>query len=214
MGRFRTVVLDVESTLTGIEGIDWLAARRGPATASEIAALTARAMNGEVPIESLYGRRLDLVKPTAVEVGELGAAYREAAAPRVRQTLAEFREAGIRVYLVSGGLREAILPFAEWLGVPADRVHAVGIRFESSGRYGGWETLSPLATSGGKGAVIARLDAPAPVLMVGDGATDLATRAAGATFAAYTGFVRREAVVREADHVIASFDELHTLVLP
>ncbi|HEX7918943.1 MAG TPA: hypothetical protein VF454_06025, partial [Gemmatimonadales bacterium] len=61
MARFRTVVLDVDSTLTGIEGIDWLAARRDPGTAAQIAALTGRAMNGEVPIESLYGRRLDLV---------------------------------------------------------------------------------------------------------------------------------------------------------
>ena len=213
MARFRTVVLDVDSTLTGIEGIDWLAARRDPGTASRIAALTERAMNGEVPIESLYGRRLDLVKPNATEVAQLGNAYREAAAPRARQTIAELKEAGVAVHLLSGGLREAILPFAEWLGVVADRVHAVGIRFESSGRYGGWETLSPLATGTGKATVLSLLDAPQPILMVGDGSTDLATRAAGVVFAAYTGFVRREAVVQGADHVISSFDELHTLVL-
>ncbi|HEX7918192.1 MAG TPA: haloacid dehalogenase-like hydrolase, partial [Gemmatimonadales bacterium] len=160
-----------------------------------------------------YGRRLDLVKPNATEVALLGNAYREAAAPRARQTIAEFKEAGVAVHLLSGGLREAILPFAEWLGLGADRVHAVGIRFESSGRYGGGETLSPLATATGKAAVLARLDAPLPILMVGDGITDLATRDAGAVFAAYTGFARRDAVVAEADHVIASFDELHTLVL-
>lgn len=214
MARFRTVVFDVDSTLTGIEGIDWLAARREPAVAREIAALTAQAMNGEVPIESLYGRRLDLVKPTATEVGELANAYRAAAAPRARQTVAEFNAAGLVVHLISGGLREAILPFADWLGVPDERVHAVGIRFEASGRYGGWDHQSPLATASGKGSLLARLDAPAPVLMVGDGVTDLATRAAGATFAAYTGFVRRDPVVRAADHVVTSFDELHTLVLP
>ena len=214
MPRFRTVVLDVDSTLTGIEGIDWLAARRDPAVAREIAALTARAMNGEAPIESLYGRRLDLVKPTIAEVEELANAYRTAAAPRARQTVAEFHAAGLAVHLISGGLREAILPFADWLGVPAERVHAVGIRFEASGRYGGWDHQSPLATATGKGVVLALLDAAPPVLMVGDGITDLATRAAGATFAAYTGFVRREPVVREADHIVNSFDELHTLVLP
>ncbi|HVX88810.1 MAG TPA: HAD-IB family phosphatase [Gemmatimonadales bacterium] len=214
MARFRTVVFDVDSTLTGIEGIDWLAARREPAVAGEIAALTARAMNGEASLESLYGHRLDLVKPTAAEVEALAHAYRAAAAPRARQTLAEFHAAGVAVHLISGGLREAILPFADWLGVPAERVHAVGIRFEASGRYGGWDHLSPLATAAGKGKVLALLDAAPPVLMVGDGMTDLATRTAGATFAAYTGFVRREPVVREADHVVTSFDELHTLVLP
>ena len=38
--------------------------------------------------------------------------------------------------------------------------------------------------------------------------------AGGATFAAFTGFVRRESVIRGADHVIATFDELRSLVLP
>lgn len=213
MGRFRTVVFDVDSTLTGIEGIDWLAARRGPAVASEIAALTRRAMSGEVPLESLYGRRLELVKPTLEEMKALGHAYREAAAPRAKETVAAFRNAGIAIHLISGGLREAILPFATWLGVPADHVHAVEVRSESSGRYGGWETASPLATAMGKGTVLTRIDPPPPILVVGDGITDLATRSAGVVFAAYTGFVRREAVVQGADHVIASFDELHTLVL-
>ena len=34
---FRTIVLDVDSTLCGIEGIDWLAARRGHAIAERVA---------------------------------------------------------------------------------------------------------------------------------------------------------------------------------
>lgn len=213
MGRFRTVVFDVDSTLTGIEGIDWLAALRGPAVASEIAALTDRAMSGQTPIESLYGRRLELVKPTLAEMKALGTAYREAAAPRAKETVAALRNAGIAVHLISGGIREAILPFATWLGVPPGQVHAVDVRFESSGRYGGWETSSPLATATGKGTVLIQIDPPAPILVVGDGITDLAARTPGVTFAAYTGFVRREAVVQGADHVITSFDELHTLVL-
>ena len=37
---FATVVLDVDSTLSGIEGIDWLAERRGPELAATIVALT------------------------------------------------------------------------------------------------------------------------------------------------------------------------------
>ena len=42
--RFASVVLDVDSTLCGIEGIDFLAARRGPDVGERIAELTDRAM--------------------------------------------------------------------------------------------------------------------------------------------------------------------------
>lgn len=214
MPRFATVAFDVDSTLTGIEGIDWLAARRGPAVAAEIVALTEQAMSGEVPIEALYGRRLDLVRPAASELAALADAYRAEAAPGARPLIAALQAAGVEVLLISGGLREAIVPFAAWLGVPAEKVHAVGISFDPSGTYRGWDRTSPLATAVGKGQVLDRVRPVPPVLMVGDGSTDLATRAVGAVFAAFTGFIRRAAVVRDADHVLHSFDELHTLVLP
>ena len=54
---------------------------------------------------------------------------------------------------------------------------------------------------------------PCAVLAVGDGATDLAMRPAVDGFAAFVGFVRRDVVVRGADAVLESFDQLLELVL-
>ncbi len=207
-------MLDVDSTLTGIEGIDWLAERRGPDLAAEIGELTRQAMDGTIPIDRLYGRRLDLVRPTPEELAALAAAYRAAAAPGAREVLAQFREAGMQLRVISGGIRGAVVPFAQWLGIPAVAVHAVEVRFDGQGRYHGWDTSSPLATSTGKGTLLRSLDLPVPILAVGDGITDLAMRSAGASLAVFTGFVRREAVVQGADHVLSSFDELRSLVLP
>lgn len=211
--RFRTVALDVDSTCSRIEGIDWLAALRGPEMAREIADLTAQAMSGEVPLGALYGRRLALVRPTTAEVAALSEAYREDAAPGVREGIAALQQAGVTVHLISGGLREAIVPFAEWLGVPSKQVHAVRIYFDAAGQFGGWDEQSPLATADGKGVVLGGLQAPSPRLMVGDGATDLAATESGASFAAFVGFVHREPVVSAADHVVGTFEELRHLVL-
>ena len=36
--KFASVVLDVDSTLCGVEGIDWLAQRRGPEMADRVRA--------------------------------------------------------------------------------------------------------------------------------------------------------------------------------
>jgi phosphoserine phosphatase len=212
--RFRSIVLDVDSTVAGIEGIDWLAERRGADVARQVAAMTDRAMRGEIALDAVYGERLALIRPTRAEIDALGLAYRAAVAPGAAATIGRLQAAGVRVVLVSGGLREAILPLARDVGVSDDRVHAVGVRFDEAGGFAGFERESPLATQGGKPVVVARLALPAPVLAVGDGSTDVAMRAATAAFAAYTGFVRRDAVVGKADHVIDSFARLEALVLP
>ena len=99
-------------------------------------------------------------------------------------------------------------------GVPADEVHAVAIRFDDDCAFAGLDGDQPLATQGGKPAVVRALALAAPVLAVGDGSTDAAIRPEVAAFAAYVGFARRPAVVRQADHVLHGFDELRTLVLP
>lgn len=211
MTAFASVILDVDSTLTGIEGVDWLAARRGPEVARQAASLTAEAMAGRIPLESVYAGRLDLVAPARSELGALARAYLDAVAGDAREALAELRGAGVVLRVVSGGLREALLPLARWLGFADGEVHAVDARFDASGRYAGLRP-SPLVTRAGKAEVARALALPRAVLAVGDGATDLAMRPEVDAFAAYVGFVRRDPVVAGADHVVASFAELARLV--
>ena len=212
--RFSSVILDVDSTLSGIEGVDWLAARREPAVAQEVARLTERAMDGAIALDAVYGGRLALIKPTAAEVAELARAYGEQLAPGAGEVIARLRAAGVRVVLVSGGLREAIVPFAARLGFADADVNAVGVRFDAAGGYAGFDERSPLTTQlPGKPAVGSALALPRPVLAVGDGSTDAALRSVVDAFAAYVGFVRRDPVVRAADHVVSSFAEIESLVL-
>lgn len=212
--RFASVVLDVDSTVAGIEGIDWLAERRGPEIAAQVVAMTDRAMRGEIPLDAVYGERLALIRPARAEIEALGAAYVGAIAPEACEVVGRLQRAGVRVILVSGGLREAIVPLARQVGVADGDLYAVGIRFDEKGRYAGFESDSPLATQGGKPDLVRTLALPAPMLAVGDGSTDAAIRAVAAAFAAYTGFVRRDPVVAVADHVIDSFARLEALVLP
>jgi phosphoserine phosphatase len=209
---FASIILDVDSTLCGIEGIDWLGERRGPDIAAQVVDLTNRAMRGEIALEAVYGERLGLVRPSRADVAALGRAYAAAIAPGAADAITRLRAAGMRVVLVSGGIREAIVPIAHSLGIADEDLHAVSVQFDDTGAYRGFDTASPLATATGKRAVAASLALSAPVLAVGDGATDLAMRPAVDAFAAFTGFVRRESVVAAADHVIASFDQLVELV--
>jgi phosphoserine phosphatase len=209
---YASVVLDVDSTLCGIEGIDWLAERRGIETGARVAELTDRAMRGEIALDAVYGERLELVGPTHEEVCALADAYAATLAPGAGDAVRRLLEAGRRLILVSGGLREAILPMATRLGVADRDVHAVSVRFGANGRYAGY-TPSPLTTSEGKRAIVRSLTLPRRILAMGDGATDLAMRPEVDAFAAFTGFVRREQVLAAADFFLTSFDQLVDVVL-
>jgi phosphoserine phosphatase len=210
---FASVVLDVDSTLCGLEGIDWLAARRGPEVGAMIAEVTDRAMRGEVQLDAVFGERMAMVSPGGDDLAALAVEYERALAPGARAAIARMLAAGRRVVLVSGGLRNAILPVARTLGIADDDVHAVRVDVAADGSYGGYDTSSPMTTSGGKQHVVDALRLPRRLVAVGDGATDLAIKPVADAFAAFTGFVRREPVVAGADVVLDSFEQLAELVL-
>ncbi len=210
MSRFRSIVLDVDSTLCGVEGIDWLATRRSGEVAKRIAELTDRAMNGEMTLDAVYGMRLDLIRPTRAEIAALADHYIATVAPGALQAIKSFQRAGMRVVLVSGGVRPAIEPIARSLGV---ELQAVDVWFAPNGEYAGYDSSSPLTTQAGKRDVVAGVGLSRPTVAVGDGATDVAMRPAVDAFVAYTGFVRRERVVSEADAEVSSFAGLLEYVL-
>jgi phosphoserine phosphatase len=198
--RAGTVVFDCDSTLSAIEGIEELAHEHQ----AEIAALTNAAMDGLVALEDVYGRRLALIRPDRVRVEALTRRYIEALVPDARETVAALRAEGVHVRVLSGGLLPAVSGVAASLGIAPDCVAAVGVRFDERGGYVGYDTESPLARTGGKVEMLARWrgQTPAPILLVGDGATDVEAREEVEVFVAFAGVVERAAVVAAADAVV------------
>jgi phosphoserine phosphatase len=134
-------------------------------------------------------------------------------ATRAVQTIAELRANDVEVVLVSGGLREAILPLARELGVGEENVYAVSVFFDQDGGYAGFDDASLLTRQSGKRTMVGQMDLKGPILAVGDGMTDCEIKQVVQGFAAFTGFTRREAVIERADYVIENFDQLRDLVL-
>lgn len=198
--RFGTVIFDCDSTLCALEGIDELAGERKAA----VAELTDRAMRGEIPLEDAYGSRLALIRPKRADVESLAARYIGALIPDAAATIVALRSEGIEVRILTAGLLPAIRLLAEHLGIAAGNVAAVDIQFNSAGEYDRFDDRSPLARSGGKATVVRQWlpRLPRPIMMVGDGVTDLEVKPLVDLFVAFAGVVERDAVVRNATRVI------------
>ena len=197
--RFSTVLFDCDSTLSTIEGITELAGR----CREEVARLTDLAMDGTAPLEDVYGRRLELIRPTRAEVEGLGRSYAERLVPGAAEVVGALAAAGVEVRILSAGLAPAVRTLARHLGLPDQAVAAVEVEFSASGEYQGFDRGSPLTRAGGKREWIEQAGLRRPILLVGDGATDLEAGPAVDCFVAFTGVVRRPSVAAGADHEIA-----------
>jgi len=101
LDRVRLVAMDMDSTLISIECIDEIADLRG--IKPEIAAITARAMRGEIDFRESLTRRVALL--AGLEVAALERVYNERLrlSPGAERMLSGFTRAGAKTLLVSGG---------------------------------------------------------------------------------------------------------------
>lgn len=207
------VVFDCDSTLSSLEGIDELAALAG--VRAEVETLTHQAMNGDVPLEAVYGKRLELIRPGRADLAQIAREYLATLVPGARETIAALQARGIAVAIVSGGLRDAIVPLAKALGIDDANLFAVPLEFDGNGDYLALPN-HPLTTAHGKADIIVawkKRHGFRQVIMVGDGMSDIAARAEGAADAVigYGGVIVREAVREKADVFVVEQD-LQTLL--
>jgi phosphoserine phosphatase len=167
-----TVVLDADLELCGIDGIEWLASRRGSVVALKVAALGAQARAGMMAPRSAYAARLTAIRPHRDDLDALSRAYVDAVSPDAVDAIRRLRTRGVRVVVVSRGPRNAMYRLAYRLGIEPADVHAVDIRFDALGTYAGFDEDSPLLRVADTRSVVDDLDVERPVLIVGDALTD------------------------------------------
>ncbi|NBR42653.1 MAG: HAD family hydrolase [Verrucomicrobia bacterium] len=205
----KLLLLDCDSTLSAIEGVDELGRLRGPAVFKAVEDMTNAAMNGGTPMEEIFAQRLNMIKPTLAELQAIGTKYIATVEPTAVETLDKLRAAGWKIAIVSGGFTQAIMPLAKFLGVA--RVEAVVLKFNEDGTYAGFDETCPTSKSKGKNMIARRLRADfkaQTVVMVGDGASDLEVKGDVDKVIGFGRYVVRPKVKAGADAFIMALEEL------
>jgi phosphoserine phosphatase len=167
----RLVAFDMDSTLIEAEVIDELAKRAG--VGAEVAAITERAMRGELDFTDSFTRRVALLKglPESVLAEVADQLPLTEGAQRLIDTL---RRLGYKTAILSGGFTY----FGRWLQqrLGIDHVHANELEIEN-GRVTG-RVLPPVVDGLRKAELLRQIAAQErisldQVIAVGDGANDL-----------------------------------------
>lgn len=194
---FDQVFFDCDSTLTRIEGIDELARRAN--VADQLIPLTTAAMNGEMPLEEIYSRRLHVIKPSREDLDWLAQRYQDELVDDAIEVIAKLQQLGKDVHIISGGLRQPIIELGVLLGIAAENIHAVDISFDAEDNYEGFDQTTALACNGGKAKVCELLAKPDQRnVLIGDGVTDLEAIDVGVVVIGFGGVARRQEVVKRA----------------
>ena len=226
--RHQHVIFDCDSTLSRIEGIDELANIAG--VTEQVKQMTDAAMAGEIGLEEVYGKRLELIKPTQKDILKLKDAYKNTATQDARLVIDLLGELGHDVYIVSGGLLEPVREFGLSLGIDEANIFAVGVNYNQlSGQW--WHTNgtqnsnwspeyldfhhSPLTLSEGKKTIISQLlkGKSGRSMLIGDGMSDYLASTCVDQFIGYGGVISRDNVKNNSDVFICCESLLPVLPL-
>ncbi|MFP1633494.1 phosphoserine phosphatase SerB [Zhengella sp. ZM62] len=171
--RKKILLADMDSTMIGQECIDELADEAG--IKAHVAAITARAMNGEIEFEPALRERVSLLKGLPVSVIEHVIGTRITLTPGGRELVQTMRANGAYTVLVSGGFTAFTSRISSMIGFDENRANVL---LEVDGILSG-EVAEPILGKQAKLDTLeetaARLDlSPEDVMAVGDGANDLA----------------------------------------
>jgi phosphoserine phosphatase len=171
--RKKLLVSDMESTIVSCECLDELAEIAG--IRRQIAAITARAMQGEIAFEGALRERVALLK--GLPVAALEQVYRDKVKPigGARELVATMKASGARTILVSGGFTYFTARVAAAVGFDAHQSNMLNL----DGNVLAGTVEEPIL--GREAKLVALLHAlvelgidEADAIAIGDGANDLA----------------------------------------
>ncbi|CAD7971682.1 unnamed protein product [Amoebophrya sp. A120] len=205
---FKNVVFDFDSTVIKSESLEVMlevVLADDPLKEKkmkEIAAWTEKGMNGECSFKEGLEARLKIASPTLADLEKFCQKYCPSDfSAGMEDLVAELHKSGHEVFILSGGFRDLILPFARHLHVPDENVFAVEINWDSEGRFDSLNETNGFAVSKLDGAAkIQHRFADGRTVAIGDGFTDYKLYESGicADFIAYTEHAARDKVIAVA----------------
>ena len=216
MPAYRSVILDYDSTLVPVESLEelLLGPDGDPALRAQLEEITRAGMEGRLAFRESLERRLRLAQPTRERAVALGERLADQLTPGAVEACAAWTELEIEPWIVSGGLREVLLPAGRRLGIPPERVRGVQLLWNADGSLEGLDPDDGFTVSKVEGVRSLDVLPPRPAVGVGDGATDRALLEAGLSdgFIVFTGHVRRAPVVAHGDPEARDFADVRRLV--
>lgn len=215
MEHQRYIVIDFDSTFTKKEALDVLGeislegkSHKNNALES-IVQITNRGMDGQLSFRESLHQRIALLEARKDHLPLLIERLKKLVSTSFQRNRAFFEDHADRIFIISNGFKEFIVPIVSEYGIKEENVFANSFEYDSNGNITGFDKENVLSSNNGKVAQLKAMNLVGDVYVIGDGYTDYEIKAAGLAnkFYAFTENVSRQNVLDNADHITPSLDE-------
>lgn len=215
METVKHFVFDFDSTFVQVEALEELAAislkshpKREPRL-KEIESLTRLGVDGKIPFNESLDKRVGMIQARREHIDTLVARLRKKVSVSIRRNKDFFKNNKDRIWIISAGFKEFILPIVKEYQLNPAQVLANTFTYAKDGRITGVDHSNLLSRHNGKRDQLKALKLKGEVFVIGDSYSDYLMKTGGNNihFVAFTENVKREGLAEKADHVAPSFDE-------
>ncbi len=218
----NNIIIDFDSTIINAEGIELIIRKALERVAeperslrlAQLAELTDKATNGDIPLEDAIRQRLQLTEITKRDVETVAAQILDSINPMVRETVEALLQRGKHIAVFSTSFDDLVQPVTNELNIPRGNVFANKLLYDDNGKVIGVDESNPLFLSIGKVFMAERLKSQCLLeggtAVVGDGVTDLLIRKNNMAkmFVYFAGSYLHEDIRKQADFTVDRFDQL------
>ena len=180
----------------------------------KIVQITDQAMEGKLDFSEALKERVSLLDIHQNQIQEIINILRNRVSESFLRNKNKIRSIKDRIYIVSGGFKEIIIPIVRDFGINENHVFGNDFTYNDKGFVIGINDQSPLSYSDGKIRVVKNLNLKNGAYIIGDGSTDLELKKVRGVnaFICFTENINRISVSSKADYIASDLDQVFNII--
>ena len=213
------LIIDFDSTFIKDETLDEIAKflssnNNSKILKEKISSITNQAMEGKLDFSTALKKRVNLLNIHQEQIQKIINILQKRISNSFLRNKSKIRAIKNRVYIISGGFKEIIIPIVEDFGIAKDHVFGNEFTYDSKGFVNGINNQSPLSYSDGKIRALKTLNLDNGAYVIGDGSTDLELKKMEGvnSFICFTENINRISVSNKADYIASDLDQVFNII--
>ncbi len=209
------LIIDFDSTFIQDETLDEIANLVADNNQKkEIKNITNQAMEGKIDFGQALKKRVEMLKIHKRDIENIIKILEKRVSLSFVKNKSKLRSISERIYIVSGGFKEIIIPIVSNYGISKSNVYANEFIYNDKDYISGINAKSPMSYSDGKIRALKEINFTTEAFVIGDGSTDLEMKTVNGirAFICFTENIFRKSVSEKADYVASNLDEVFQII--
>ena len=209
------LIIDFDSTFIQDETLDEIANLVADNNQKkEIKNITNQAMEGKIDFGQALKKRVEMLKIHKRDIENIIKILEKRVSLSFVKNKSKLRSISERIYIVSGGFKEIIIPIVSNYGISKSNVYANEFIYNDKDYISGINAKSPMSYSDGKIRALKEINFTTEAFVIGDGSTDLEMKTVNGirAFICFTENIVRKSVSEKADYVASNLDEVFQII--